>query len=364
MITISLCMIVKNEAKALSNCLDSIKDIVDEIIIVDTGSTDDTKNIASYYTDKVFDLKWADDFSAARNFAFSKASKEYILWLDADDIILENDRKAFLQLKESLDTEVDVVMMKYNIGFDELGNANTSYFRERLVKRSCNFKWKDRIHEYIEVSGKIINSDICVTHVKSKSNNLRNLKIFKKMRSSTKNFSPRNLYYYAKELYFNKQYNHAILYYKRFLQTEDGWVEDYINACLEIAQCYRAKKNRENELMYLTKSFSYDIPRAEACCELGYFFKRFGEYDKAIFWFKTALGLKKNENTWGTIRHDCYGYIPSIELCVCYYELGNKEEAIKYNKLAEQFKPNDNTVKYNNEFFKDHIETKPEVGLS
>ena len=67
MATVSLCMIVKNEEKVLSRCLDSVKDAVDEIIIVDTGSEDNTKNIASQYTDKIYDFKWVYDFSAARN---------------------------------------------------------------------------------------------------------------------------------------------------------------------------------------------------------------------------------------------------------------------------------------------------------
>lgn len=352
MSTISLCMIVKDEEKSLAKCLDSVKDIVDEIIIVDTGSTDNTKKIASFYTTKVFDFKWINDFSAARNFSFSKASKDYILWLDADDIILQDDKRAFLQLKQNINEDVDVVMMNYNVGFDELGNVNLSYFRERLVKRSCNFKWKDKIHEYIDIDGKIISSNICVTHKKSQSNNVRNLKIFKKMKPSRRSFDPRSLYYYAKELYSNKKYDQAISYYRKFLETNKGWIEDYINACLEIAQCYRIKNDRENEFMYLMKTFSYDIPRAETCCQLGYFFKGIDEYSKAIFWFGTALNLEKDENTWGVIRHDCYDYIPSIELCVCYYKLGNEEEAIKYNKLAQQFKPDDETVQYNNEFFK------------
>ena len=78
MITISLCMIVKNEERVLKRCLDSVRDLVDEIIIVDTGSTDATKRIAAGYTDKIYDFTWIDDFSAARNFAFSKATKEYI----------------------------------------------------------------------------------------------------------------------------------------------------------------------------------------------------------------------------------------------------------------------------------------------
>ena len=74
MITISLCMIVKNEEKVLARCLDSIADLMDEIIIVDTGSSDNTKEIAKKYTDKIYDFTWIDDFSAARNFAFSKAT--------------------------------------------------------------------------------------------------------------------------------------------------------------------------------------------------------------------------------------------------------------------------------------------------
>ncbi|PES02484.1 glycosyl transferase, partial [Bacillus anthracis] len=87
MITISLCMIVKNEEATLKRCLTAISDVVDEIIIIDTGSTDQTKKIASKFTDKVIDFVWIDDFSTARNFAFSQATKEYILWLDADDLV-------------------------------------------------------------------------------------------------------------------------------------------------------------------------------------------------------------------------------------------------------------------------------------
>ena len=75
MITISLCMIVKNEEAVLSRCLDSIADLMDEIIIVDTGSEDRTKEIARRYTDRVYDFAWTGSFADARNYSFSKASK-------------------------------------------------------------------------------------------------------------------------------------------------------------------------------------------------------------------------------------------------------------------------------------------------
>ena len=87
MITVSLCMIVKNEEDILARCLDSLKGLMDEIIIVDTGSTDRTKEIAANYTDKIYDFSWCDDFAAARNFSFYKATKEYIYAPDADEVL-------------------------------------------------------------------------------------------------------------------------------------------------------------------------------------------------------------------------------------------------------------------------------------
>ena len=91
MISISLCMIVKNEAEILARCLDSLVGLMDEIIIVDTGSTDDTKEIARQYTDLVYDFSWCDDFAAARNFSFSKATKEYIYAPDAHEVLSETN---------------------------------------------------------------------------------------------------------------------------------------------------------------------------------------------------------------------------------------------------------------------------------
>ncbi|OAA83364.1 SPBc2 prophage-derived glycosyltransferase SunS [Clostridium ljungdahlii] len=143
MITVSLCMIVKNEEDTIGRCLDSVKEVVDEFVIVDTGSSDNTKNVIKKYTNNIYDFKWIDDFSAARNFAFSKATKEYIFWLDADDILLPEDIKKFKFLKKNLDTSIDSVTMKYNISFDEYGNITTSYRRNRLVKREKNLNGLD-----------------------------------------------------------------------------------------------------------------------------------------------------------------------------------------------------------------------------
>ena len=113
MVTISLCMIVKNEEKILARCLDSIGDLVDEIIIVDTGSEDGTKEIAARYTDKVYDFKWSQDFAEARNFSFSKAKCDYIYSADADEVLDESNREKFRILKEKLIPEIEIVQMYY-----------------------------------------------------------------------------------------------------------------------------------------------------------------------------------------------------------------------------------------------------------
>src|SRR5690625_3386446 len=104
-------MIVKNEEEVLDACLTSVNNVCDEIVIVDTGSTDQTKEIARKFTNKIYDFKWIDDFSAARNFAFSKASMEYVFWLDADDVLNKADQDKFKKLKESLGKVVDSVSM-------------------------------------------------------------------------------------------------------------------------------------------------------------------------------------------------------------------------------------------------------------
>ena len=106
MSTISLCMITKNEERYLEQCLNSVKEIVDEIIIVDTGSTDKTKEIAKKFKAKIIDFKWIDDFSAARNESLKHAAKDWILVLDADEVIEKNDFKKIKNAVENSENDL------------------------------------------------------------------------------------------------------------------------------------------------------------------------------------------------------------------------------------------------------------------
>ncbi len=103
MASISVCIIAKNEEQLLKQCLNSIKNIADEIIFVDTGSIDKTKEIAKDFNAKIYDFKWVDDFSAARNFAIEKATGSWILFLDADEVLSEESKDKIKTLTDNND---------------------------------------------------------------------------------------------------------------------------------------------------------------------------------------------------------------------------------------------------------------------
>ena len=353
MISISLCMIVKNEEAVLERCLNSAKDIADEIVIVDTGSTDNTKDIASRFTDKIFDFKWEDDFAKARNFSFSKATKEYILWLDADDVILANDRQKFIELKSTLDkNSTDGVMMKYNLSYDENGKPTFSYNRERLLKNCNNCVWEGRVHEVIVPFGNVLYSDIAISHKKEKSEySKRNLNIFRKMIQEGISLNTREMFYYARELYYHKMYNEAILEFDKFFVQDDVWIENAISACIDLYNCYLKINDNKSAIEALFKSFEYDIPRANICCNIANFFFNKSDYNTAIFWYETATRLKPNINGGGFEQLDCYDYIPYLGLCICYDKLNNYEMAYKYNEMVGKIRPNDEKYKYNKAYF-------------
>jgi glycosyltransferase involved in cell wall biosynthesis len=331
MITISLCMIVRNEAEGLANCLSSVKGIADEIVIVDTGSTDQTKEIAAQFTDRIFDFEWIDDFSAARNFAFSQATKKYILWLDADDHIQEKDRQLFIKLKKKLALDVDSVTMHYYLAFDASGNVTSSLRRNRLVRRDRNFQWIGLVHEYLAVWGNIQNSEVGITHSKNKVYTDRNLQIYLKREQSGEEFSPRDLYYFANELRDHAQYRKAILYYDMFLKGKMGWIEDNIQACMSIGDCFRQLGDKEKQVESMCRTLSYDKPRAEFCYTLGGHFLEEKQYETAIFWFTAATDCRLDKNNMALVNQAHSTWLPHLQLCLCYDRLGQFEKANEHN---------------------------------
>lgn len=351
LVTISLCMIVKNEELVLERCLASAKNIADEIIIVDTGSTDRTREIGKRYG-KVYDFTWIDDFSAARNESFFRANMDYCMWLDADDVVTEENQKKLLELKMSLNPDTDVVMMKYAISEDEEGKPLFSYYRERMVKNGKGFLWEGRVHEAIVPRGKVIYSDIVIAHRKMVAGDKkRNLRIYETMLQEGEVLKGRNLFYYGRELMAHGRYQDAVSVMEEFLDGE-GWVENQIEACLNLAFCFGALGQETERAKALLRSFLYDSPRGEACFEIGQYFQRQKKWQQAVFWYKTALEGNSRTESGGFVRSDYYGYLPEINLCVCYDQMGEREKAYEYHLRAKKRKPESKEVKWNEEYFR------------
>ncbi len=352
MATVSLCMIVKNEEAVLVRCLDSVKGAVDEIIVVDTGSTDRTREIAARYTDKAYNFTWIDDFSAARNFAFSKATMEYCLWLDADDVLLEPDRAAFLDLKRTLPADTDVVMMPYHTAFDAAGHPTFSYDRERLIRNLHRDLWQGAVHEVIPPFGKVAWSQAAITHKKEGPGDPdRNLRIFEDRIARGLPLQPREQFYYARELYYHRRYADGAARFRAFLDGGEGWVENNIEACRFLAYCLYGLGARGEALRALLRSLEYDDPRAETCCDLGGHFLDQGECRRAAFWYELALTRPRDDHSGAFVQPDCYGYLPCIQLCVCYDRLGDRARAEDWNRRAGAYKPEDPAYRHNLDYF-------------
>lgn len=350
-VTVSLCMIVKNEEATLDRCLSSVAGLVDEIVIVDTGSTDRTKEIAGKYTDKIVDFLWVDDFSKARNFAFSQATKEYVLWLDADDVLLPEDAHKFKLLVSALEWNADSVSMIYNLAFDESGQVSSSLRRNRLVKRDNNFQWIGVVHEYLSVSGKIVYSDICVTHDRKHEHTSRNLNIYEGRARAGEPFSLRDTLYYAHELADNKLWERAVDEYAKFLESPDGWVEDKIIAYGRSADCLLELGKFDEARKIALQSFACALPRAELCCKLGLSYMKEERFGEAAFWYDLALKTPKPLNNSAVMHHACWTWLPHLQLCVCYDRLGNRQAANGHNEAASVFVPTHVSVIGNRQYF-------------
>ncbi len=349
---LSLCMIVKNEEKVLARCLDSAKQFVDEIIIVDTGSTDKTLDIAKRYTNKVYSFEWTQDFAKARNFAISKATCEFVMWLDADDVITKDNLQKLLILKQNL--IFDTYMLKYQIGFDENGNCTFEYYRERIFRRCDKANFKGFIHEAVVPFGKISYEDIAITHksIKTEKSKNRNLKIYQYHLKNGAKLSARETFYYARELYFNSYYKKTIEVLKKYLKMNNKFLPNIIDAHILISDCYLKLNDVNLAKKWLFDSFLYSTPNAIINCKLGNIFVLQKDYKSAIYYYMSALICQKDIESGAFIENDYYDFLPFLQLSFCYYNIGDYNNFEKYHNLAKAIKPTDKSILHNEQFIK------------
>ena len=353
MATIALCMIVKNEEATLGRCLSSVADAVDEIVIADTGSTDQTVSIARSFGARVFWFPWIDDFAAARNFSFSKAKMDFCLWMDADDVILPEDLPKLKELKETLTDQVDAVFFPYYAAVDENGKPTFSFERERLIRRAASLCWEGAVHEAIAVpSGRVFHANVPVYHRKEKApDKERNLRIYERQKERGCKFTLRETVYFAREYRDHGRYAEAEELLDPVLAAGQGWAVLLQDAAALKAECRRAAGDPEGELAALTQSLQFAPPSPELCCAFGAWFFQAERYQEAHWWYESAL---RSEPLPGAFSQPaCRDFLPAIQLCVCCWRLGDREQARRWNEKAASFRPDSAAVAYNRQFFKE-----------
>jgi len=184
---VSLCMIVRNEEENLAACLESTGDLFAEKIIVDTGSADRTKEIAAGFGARVFDFAWVDSFAAARNECLRHATGRWIMWLDADDRLDEENRTRLRTLFAGLKDENAAYAMKCLCLPDPVSGTATVVDHVRLFPNHADIRWKYRVHEQILPAvrlkgGEVRWAEVVIQHVGYQDAALRRRKLERDLR--------------------------------------------------------------------------------------------------------------------------------------------------------------------------------------
>lgn len=341
MVPISVCIIAKNEEKNIEKCLAPLMPYGFEIIVVDTGSTDRTKELAAKYTDQIYDFEWIDDFSAARNFSLKKASHNYILVLDCDEFLVDIDLEAIYQAIEEHPRDVGMILR--NNYYDSSGKMNNSPERvERLFHRRY-YNYVSTIHEQlidIKTCGTYYGRydiPLTVDHVgyvneddallkKAERNNAL---LFKEIEKNPE--EPYNYFQVGQSYNLISDYENAYIYYKKAFELpihpEQPWLPMLATGLMNaMTQTGRATEALE----FFEPRYDFFANDASFFCNMGNIHLNLNQPLKAMMEFVKALQCPKSQNAGSNT------YIPYYNMGVCNELLGNLKDAIPfYQKSAD-----------------------------
>lgn len=236
--------------------------------------------------------------------------------------------------------------MRYATGFGPKSGTVFSCYREQIFKNHRGFLWRGRVHEAVTSGGNILHSDIEIQHKREDTGDRdRNSRICETILREREKLEPRRQFYYARELYYHERLSDVIQVPESFLRRPDGWIESRIDARLHLPYCYDKTGRREHAMMALTKSFVHDIPRTKACREMGRLKLESGALREVVYWYNQALVCSPDERPGAFIQKDCYDFLLTIQLCVCYDRLGNPKRAYCYRKKTRNLKSDHEAVK-------------------
>lgn len=341
--TLTVTIICKNEEHNLSRLLPQLS-FANQIVVVDTGSTDNSLSIAKRYTRSVYFYKWCDDFSKARNFAIRKATSDYIMWLDCDDDLPNSTIAAVKRWLSDDKQQHDFVYLKYRMG----ANSQFWFWRERIIRRCPQGRFKGFIHEAITPFGQTYYLDCDVIHTSTANHSERNLNIYKNALSQGRRFSLRDKYYYARTLIENGLHSEAAPILRKVSKNPRTYIVDRVSGYKLLARSYIKQGDFSLALQYLSQSVALLPPDSETCCLFAdvYYFNR--NYVYAARWYELAM---QSRSQVGFVNDYYKRLYPYIQLSVCWWRQGDFRQAKFYHKLAKACDPTNATVVTNDKWF-------------
>lgn len=246
---LSAVLIVKNEHDHIKDVLTSLSG-VDEIIVCDTGSTDDTVDLARLFTDKVYtDYVWADDFAGARNHALAKATGDWVLSIDGDEVLqaggVERIRNIIANASED--------QLQFSVEMTSKGSGQ-KHNLPRFFRNDGSVKWLGAAHETLSPVQRNL-TDVVIVYGYSSAHALdpdRMLRILAKQVASPEG-TPRDLYYYAREYWYRKDYVNAVRLFEEYV-TIATWLPEKADAYLYIARGHWILQNRDKAVAACTEA--------------------------------------------------------------------------------------------------------------
>jgi glycosyltransferase involved in cell wall biosynthesis len=297
---LTLSMIVKNEERYLRECLESVKDLVDEIVIVDTGCTDNTLSIAKEFGANIFQFKWVNDFAAARNFALSKSTGDWIFYMDADERL---DPKSAYDIKSSLEKKIKFGFYCTVQNMDTDESRDNSFHYIRFFFNSQGIEFRGKVHEQIEESlikneYQLLNSNIIIKHIgyniskeEKQKKAQRNLELlieeYKNDCSAYYAFQLGNTYKVLKD-YDNAKKYYLIAINGKNLETSYT-VESYSSLAFMELTCHKVYE-AEN---YIVKALQFKTSNAYAHMLASKIYFRRKDFQKAELHCRQAFELNK-----------------------------------------------------------------------
>ena len=354
--TLSVCMIVKNEAHQLATALANFKPFADEIVVVDTGSTDATKAVAHRFTAQVSDFPWCDDFSAARNVSLERAHGDYVLWMDADDRVDRENREKLRQIKQHFDGKRAFYFLLQGMNADA---PSEKLYQLRCVPRREGVRFRYRIHEELITSAlaeglTLLKTDITIEHHGYHDRTLleekvrRNLHLLEKERAGGRD-DPHIHIYLALSYDHIGQADQAIATMLRALdQLERGagaptkgtspaldFVPFLMEAHLFLAAAYARQSEPAAALRHLTRAQALNDENAQTWYRMGCLFQELSRHHEALRCFGGALGGRTMPGFFPLPPLPPAGLI-MVRIAYTHLQLGRKETALKLMAKAAE----------------------------